>query len=658
MANLRAGREVHSVGKRLHIIRADVPAEIGCNGRRVASDVLILGIRGIAAYHDTRPAIPFGLDPAGGKRYRKLVCDRGAHIGLYAGLLGVADVIDQFHDSRLGRNLRLDLTAIVVAEKGCQRCVDTTIHHPAFPTKLVADRLLGIKRRQLGQVFDDIEAARLIAARERAVQHGIVAQPARHRYAGQNLRSGLAAIGAVSFGKTNRVIVPVIAAQPQAQFPFAQVVGGVDEASKMALVAQPLLEGRQRNAAQRLRVGYVFARPYAGTSRHSRRAAQRTADLAAGIDHRVVPDQVGVHLLVVARVVHAAQPLERPLVRGREADFLGEHVHVFRPEQRKQVFLLLVQVRKAEALGGGPRRNRGDVVAVKRPGQLHHAGRGVALVQRIEACRHLVGVLEAAFVEFADPGVVGPLVLVGTNGDVRRKVVAQRAAQRHAHAGFLRCADVRVVVTGASIVSRRVRVVQVAVVGYPETEQAHRPVALAQRQVEAALHVENALVADHALDAAEHGLGVRTRADELDRAADVASAVKRALRPLQHFDALKVAEARRGIREELDIVEIKPHALGVAERSQSAHGHVGESVKAHGEIQIGHLEAHVLQALDLLPVDVGPGDHGNRFGNLQQALRALARGNHNLLDFPGGSLLCHRRARGQQRYGNSRHCGY
>ena len=189
---------------------------------------------------------------------------------------------------------------------------------------------------------------------------------------------------------------------------------------------------------------------------------------------------------------------------------------------------------------------------------------------------------------------------------------------------------VGIVVAAPAVPAGRIGVDQVGIIGHGEAEEPQGPV-LRHGDVQLDLAIIVIVLARRGLDAAREARGVRARRHELDGPADVGAAVEYALRPLQHLDALEVAEAGRGVAKELHIIQVEAHPLGVAEGPQSAHGHIGEAVQAPVHKEIRHQQAQVFQAVDVGPFRQRAGKSRQGFGYLQRVFLPLAGGDDDLL---------------------------
>ena len=499
----------------------------------------------------------------------------------------------------------------------------------AFPAALEARCFFWVEPEQFVFALEirEIESAWLVAPGHRCVDHGVVIQEVAHRHSGQDLSTRLVAAepGVEVVGGVR----PLVETQPAADLPLVHAVGRVGECSEVALLAVSLLE-RCSDATRLGAEADGLARPHAGTGRHFERAPQRTGEIAIGRLLGSPPDQVGVHGLVVARVVHAAEPLHGTVTGRGEADLLGDDVHFLRPEEVEQPLLADVQVAVPVAVRPGVGTHGYDIHVFQFPRQFEHGRPGLALVPRIGARVDHVGVVQRR-VQLPDPGVVGPLELVPADRGVDRHNVPDRATHRDSVSRLLRCPHVRIVVVAHAIDAWAVGIGEIAIVGRGESEHAQCPV-VAECLVVAALEIDDPLVAKDHLDAPEAVLRVRSGTDELDRAADVAAAVERALRTLQYLDPIKIPEPRRRVGKDLYVVEVEPRPLRVAKRPEAADGHVREPVQPNREVQVGNLESDVFEALESLGVDVVARDRHHRLRNLEQTLLALAGRDQHLLD--------------------------
>ena len=410
------------------------------------------------------------------------------------------------------------------------------------------------------------------------------------------------------------LVFPLVDTQARSKLPVLDFVRDVRERSQMALVPVAQLGGRVDRLAFLGERG-DFAGPHARTQLADN-ATEHAVDLIAD-EARVEPRDVGVHDLVERRLVDAGQPLQGTFARGCEPQLMGHDFHVLGPQQVEEVLLPDVEVGVAAAECIGERTQPHHVHALEFQVELDQAGRCLAVVLGIAGRIDDIWMLQVVRVDFPHPGIVRAFVLVGAERRVERQPLRKRTRDGDAPAGFRDRTDVRGVVSGHAVQSRRVLVDQIAVILRGEGEGPHGPTAIAERQVDAAFDVHRPLLAGKYLHPARSRFGVRPHAHELHGTADVAAAVERALRTLEHLHPLEVAEARRGVREELRIVEVEPDALRIAEGSKASDRDVRESVEAHGQVQVGNLEPDLFEPFEVLPVDVGTRDGRDRLGNLK-----------------------------------------
>ena len=86
------------------------------------------------------------------------------------------------------------------------------------------------------------------------------------------------------------------------------------------------------------------------------------------------------------------------------------------------------------------------------------------------------------------PDIVGPVVLVVTQGSVKRKLFTDTAGHRRAHAVFLRVPHVGINVRNAAVHARGIGVDQVRIIGHGESIQRRCPI-IAQRHIQLDLAV-------------------------------------------------------------------------------------------------------------------------------------------------------------------------
>ena len=282
-----------------------------------------------------------------------------------------------------------------------------------------------------------------------------------------------------------------------------------------------------------------------------------------------------------------------------------------------------------------------------------------------------VGVAVLELVSFAAAGDAGKFVFRHLSGRIRRRRFRE-AMEAEARAAVVAVDDVDhgrkldVVIDvpcqldAAAVLQERVDVFLVA--GRHLVENAHpippigddaRRNALAQRDVQHGIGAigEPGRLAD-VFDIALRGVVERRRirlfGDVAYRAAQVAFAVQRALRALEHLHALQVEQGAERLRQAAgvavrhrQVVHVDAHHRPAAagRRGQAAHreGVVGLRVGAIGEAGDGLVEG--LDVLDALGNDVHVGDRRDGQRRIHQAGVAIGRRDDDLLDFAASGVL-------------------
>ena len=348
-------------------------------------------------------------------------------------------------------------------------------------------------------------------------------------------------------------------------------------------------------------------------------------------------------LELLVGVGRAGGPLESLALAG-EAQFLREEVALLRI-RRGEVELGVVgtvEVLEQFGLEVAPRRYRGERDVVELVIDLEARGKQLALLALLRRVPGAVAelVVAPARVRGLPGGAVGGVqharelvhVLVA---DARQHlgVLARVPQQREAHVLLVLLVDV--VAAG--------EVPDVAVAALHGGGEAHRHV-LAERGVVDALDVAAVVIAAGHLDAA---LG-RERGpvgDDVDRAARGVAPEQRALRALEHLDALDVDEGRlgAGAARGVHAIDVDRHgrvgadgpvvglhaadAVGGLQRLVVVHVHAGREATDVGEVA----RAELFQRL----ARIG----GDRDRHVHDVLGALLRRDDDLLDHLGVQRL-------------------
>src|SRR5690606_14251705 len=182
---------------------------------------------------------------------------------------------------------------------------------------------------------------------------------------------------------------------------------------------------------------------------------------------------------------------------------------------------------------------------------------------------------------------------------------------------------------------------------------------IAERQVHEAFDFAVVEVADiDARHAAQ--LVVRLSRNQVDRAGNRVLAEQRALRSAQHLDAFEIQEllVDRGRLADVDAVDVYADAGIEADvpacRANAANRDRRTEVVAFRYLHVGDVAGDLLQFAHARLLDRGSTEHGDRDRHVYETLRALLRGNGDLLDNEAGILLGQS---AQRRHKKSRHDG-
>ena len=194
--------------------------------------------------------------------------------------------------------------------------------------------------------------------------------------------------------------------------------------------------------------------------------------------------------------------------------------------------------------------------------------------------------------------------MTGLQHHIDGRAIARRPAQGAAHR--IVAAAIDLVVDAGAGVQRRIDVLDRAVAVFPEARNAQAQLAFDDRDVHHPTQLFKIVIAVGGFRVGVEIVDVRLGGDDVDRTAGGVTAIQRALRTAQNFDALGVVigPARQRRRRQIDVVFVDGHAgvtgCGDGGRTDAADLEVGGAEVAVREGHVRNRELEVLEALDLM----------------------------------------------------------